>query len=110
MSEPHDKAGLHCWCGAVHVVPSQHHHPKCGPGECHCSPTPLLPLLPTRCISCRGRYPSPPPFQDGEQLRDCVWVEPSGTVPDVPQYLRGWICTECYVFHWAWEYGSQPAV
>lgn len=53
------------------------------------------PLPPTKCLACRGEH------QQGA-LKDRVFEEPDPRFPG-GAVLRGWICDECALVHWAWE-------
>jgi len=44
-----------------------------------------------RCIACR---------RDG-LLFDMQWAEPKSEDNAMPILLRGWICSDCAVVHWA---------
>jgi hypothetical protein len=53
---------------------------------------------PSRCCICRG-------YRQVGELKDMIYVEPigDGPDPDAPAYVRGRMCEECAVVHWAWE-------
>lgn len=57
----------------------------------------------TRCCICRGHR------QVGE-LNDRIFVEPTSGEDTSPQYIRGWMCEECLVVHWAWDALSDSGV
>lgn len=48
----------------------------------------------TRCIACRKNA----------IVKDMVWIEPLSETDSTPMYLRGLICQDCAVVHWAWEF------
>lgn len=50
---------------------------------------------PNTCISCRG-------FKQYGELKDAQYCQPSPTEPH-HQVLRGWMCEDCRIVHWAWE-------
>lgn len=52
----------------------------------------------TRCISCR----------EVAEVRQMVWIEPVNADKDLrAAVVRGWICDDCVVVHWAWELNDE---
>lgn len=55
----------------------------------------------TRCCICRDERRYGP-------LKDRVYIEPTSGSDLTEKYIRGWMCEECAVVHWAWDVDINP--